>query len=215
MNTFVKHVIKAVKRCYKRKWSFLGVFCLSLFAMLTMLSQLGVAPYQLADARGSVISENVDAVVVPADAAGLLPEKIEIPRLDKSVPVNNPASTDLDVLDQSLLSGTVRYPESARLGEAGNVLVFGHSSHLPLVHNQAFRAFNDIETLREGDVILVSGKGYRFVYAVERVEEMKAESGEIEMDVTGAKLTLATCDTFKTKSDRFVVTAGLVAVERM
>lgn len=216
MDTLLKHVIKAVKRCYKRKWSFAAVFSLSLFLMLFMLQELGVAPYQLAEAQTPQrIVRQAQGVSVPAAAVGLLPTKVEIPALGKTVTVNNPESTDLDVLDNALLSGAVRYPTSAKLGTQGNVLIFGHSSRLPVVHNQAFRAFNGIETLEAGDAIVVSSKGYRFIYAVETVEEVKAESAEIEIDISGAKLTLATCDTFKTKSDRFVVTAGLVAVERI
>ena len=58
------------------------------------------------------------------------PQKAEAPvrvaagdiRLDAAVA--NPTSTNVEVLDQALLKGAVRYPTSAELGVNGTVLIF-------------------------------------------------------------------------------------------
>lgn len=218
MSTVVKEVVKAARRAYGKKFLFAFVYTGVCFVALVTLQEFGVAPHQLAHAEKqqaiTVTEEERESVSnIPAAAVGTLPVRIEIPKVGIEATVSNPETTDLNGLDEALLSGTVRYPTSAKLGEEGNVVIFGHSSHLPVVHNQAFKAFNDIEKLEEGDAIVVYAKGFRYVYAVETVEEMDAETDLIPLDVTGAKLTLSTCDTFKAKSARFVVTAVLVLTE--
>lgn len=216
MASMVKRIIKATRRAYTKKFTFLGVYLVVFFVGLVMLQELGVAPHQLAEARNRSI-ENLPTgsaiASVPQAAVGQYPKRIEIPKVGIEASVENPESTDISVLDEALLSGTVRYPTSATLGSEGNVVIFGHSSHLPVVHNQAFKAFNDIEKLEVGDPIIVYGEKHRYIYAVEKVEEADAETDLIPLDVTGSKLTLSTCDTFRAKSARFVVTASLVLTE--
>ena len=147
----------------------------------------------------------IEAVTVPE-----LPTRIEIPAIGLSETVANPNSTDVAVLDRALLAGPVRYPSSSKLGEAGNVIIFGHSSYLPIVNNKAFKSFNGIQKLKEGDRITVTGDGHVFVYAVQTVTQESALSDSIPLGGDEPVLTLATCDSFGEKTDRFVVTAALV-----
>jgi LPXTG-site transpeptidase (sortase) family protein len=69
---------------------------------------------------------------------------------------------------------------------------------------------NGIQKLKKGDEITVYGNGRAYVYAVETVSKEDANSAAIPLQVSGSKLTLATCDSFGTKSDRFVVVAAFV-----
>ncbi|OYV27545.1 MAG: hypothetical protein B7W98_01560, partial [Parcubacteria group bacterium 20-58-5] len=125
--------------------------------------------------------------------------------------IANPTTTDANVLDEYLLKGAVRYPTSARLGETGNVVLFGHSSYLPVVGNQAYKTFDGIQKLVAGDVVTVSSAGTAYMYRVRSMEkESAASNAGIALDVTGRVLTLVTCNSFATKSDRFIVTADFV-----
>lgn len=151
------------------------------------------------------------AHTVTTAIAGNLPEKVEIPKLNLVATVANPTTADPDILDKDLLYGAVRYPSSGTLGAEGkNVVLFGHSSYLPVVHNQAYKTFDGIQTLAKGDRIMVTGAGKTYVYEVETVASANAQTDGIPLTVTGSKLTLVTCDSFKTKSDRYVVIAHLV-----
>ena len=142
---------------------------------------------------------------------GEYPSQITIPRLNLTAVVANPTSTNAEVLDRDLLLGAVRYPSSGLLGASGaNVVMFGHSSYLPVVRNQAFKTFDGIQTLKAGDQIVITGSTRVFVYRVETVASANAQKDGIPLSVTGNKLTLVTCDSFATKSDRFVVSADLV-----
>jgi LPXTG-site transpeptidase (sortase) family protein len=104
----------------------------------------------------------------------------------------------------------VRYPTSAKLAEEGNVILFGHSSYLPVVRNQAFKTFDDIQKLVAGDQVLVYSHARVYTYNVVSVTKENAESAALPLTVVGKRLTLSTCDSFGTKSDRFVVVADFV-----
>ena len=131
------------------------------------------------------------------------------------LPVQNPSTRDVDALDALLVNGPARYSASAKLGEKGNVVIFAHSSHLPIVHNQMFRAFNKIPDMATGDMItLVGSDGKRYDYAVDSVKKATTDDGTtIDLGGSAQTLTLVTCDTLTGKSARFILTARFVGVE--
>ncbi len=139
------------------------------------------------------------------------PIRIVIDRIGVDTQVLNPESTDVEVLDRALLSGAVRYPGSGGTGEVANMLIFGHSSNLPVVRNQAFRAFNQLGTLREGDIITVYSNTHKYEYTVRDVRLADAEEVVVYFDAPEPTLTLATCNTFGAKQERWVVTALLTS----
>jgi sortase (surface protein transpeptidase) len=59
-------------------------------------------------------------------------------------------------------------------------------------------------------MITVSSSDLTYEYSVDTVSQENANSAAIPLTVSGSELTLSTCDSFATKSDRFVVTATLV-----
>lgn len=199
---------KGAGKIMAQKWSFLAL-AIVVFASLTMmLSAFDLLPESKTIAPAPVLT--TEQQQMEAAGVAVLPEKIEIPKINLSATVANPTTADPEVLDNDLLHGAVRYPSSGTLGQqGGNVLIFGHSSYLPVVHNQAFKAFDGIQNLAHGDRILVTGAGKTYVYEVETVASANTGDG-VPLTVEGNKLTLVTCDSFKTKSDRFVVIAHLV-----
>lgn len=204
----LQRLARASRTAYAAKGWYLatvaGVFActVALAAALDLLPERAAAE-QLAAAPALVTAP----VQVTAPE---LPTEIEIPALERTIQIENPVTTDIATLDRALLRGIVRYPTSAKLGEDGNVILFGHSSYLPVVRNPMFKAFNGIENLEKGERIIVRGSGHEFVYAVETVVQADANADAIPLAVEGRKLTLATCDSFGTPSDRFIVTATLV-----
>lgn len=196
--------------------SFLVTFFVVFLLSFLMLAGIEMVPPSLALLPASSPTPKPSlgsATALPSDE-GELPVRIEIPSIGVAANVSNPTTTDINALDRELLAGAVRYPGTGELGEKGNVLIFGHSSYLPVVHNKAYKAFNNIQHLRAGDVITVYGESQVYSYEVETVEETNTTEGEIRLDVEGAELTLATCDTFGAKSDRFIVTAKLVDIAK-
>ena len=182
---------------------FLFLFLLVFASSAVVLESIGAIPPTVLGSAPSIVPTG-DRTTAIED--GEYPVRIEIPSVGVRANVSNPNTTNIQALDRELLSGAVRYPGTGLLGEKGNVLMFGHSSYLPVVHNQH---------LKKGDVITVYGETRVYFYEVDEVREENTTTGEISLDVSGAKLTLATCDTFGAKSDRFIVTASLVSVDEI
>jgi LPXTG-site transpeptidase (sortase) family protein len=101
------------------------------------------------------------------------------------------------------------------MAQAGNVFILGHSSYLPTVLNKNFQAFNGIQDLAWGDKIEVTSEGYVLTYEVEKVYKAKAADVTIPVADTGARLTLATCNSFGSKDDRFIVEAKRIDVRAL
>lgn len=213
--------IRALERAYHKKWSFLGAFLVVFFLSFLVLAIFDIVPDPIkaksADSAVALVSQlqnplsaDVGSASVASATIGELPVKVSIPSINLSVSVTNPTTTNVEVLDQGLLTGAVRYPTSATLGKAGNVILFGHSSYLPVVNNQAYKTFDGIQKLAQGDRITVYSNDKAYVYSVDTVTKADANSASIPLTVSGSRLTLATCDSFGTKSSRFIVTASLV-----
>ena len=108
-------------------------------------------------------------------------------------------------LDSALLKGAVRYPTSALLGESAPMLIFGHQSYLPVVKNQAFKAFNSLQNVRAGDDVIVSSATTNYHYRVTSISYVDAGDAEIQIGGGARTLTLVTCDSFgKQKTKRYV-----------
>jgi LPXTG-site transpeptidase (sortase) family protein len=141
-----------------------------------------------------------------------LPSAIYIKKLDRTIPVLNPDSREVADLDAALLNGVVRHPDSATLSQNGNVFILGHSSYLPTVLNKHFQAFNGIQDLKWGDIIEVTSAGNIYTYEVDKV--FKASANNLTVPIAGddRRLTLATCNSFGSTDDRFIVEAKAVDV---
>jgi LPXTG-site transpeptidase (sortase) family protein len=140
------------------------------------------------------------------------PTAIIIPAIDMNLPVQNPTTRDLTALDALLTNGPARYVDSAKLGERGNVIIFAHSSHLPVVHNQMYKAFNRVPELTAGDTITIVGDdGQKYLYSVLSVRKADVSDATIDLSPrVGTKLTLVTCDTLTGKSARFILEADFI-----
>lgn len=144
---------------------------------------------------------------VPAGASEL-PTRVVIKDVGIDWRVVNPTATDLDTLNTAVDEAPMRWPTSALLGQDGTVALFGHSSHLPIVHNQAYKAFNNIEKLVPGQIVSVYSAAHEYRYKVVGVRVASATEDVVELPADGKYLALVTCDNFGSKSDRYVVTAN-------
>ncbi len=215
-NNTIIWLIQAGGEIYARKRQFLALFVVVFFGSVFVLARLDLLPeIQRVSVASEVILAAGPTFAEGADALGRtvaeVPLKIEIATVGLVANVLNPTATDAATLDNELLKGAVRYPTSAKLGENGNIVIFGHSSYLPVVNNRAYKAFNGIQKLSVGDIVTVYSSRTAYTYSVRSVAEKKADDDTaIPLSVTGKVLTLVTCDSFGAKEDRFVVTADFV-----
>ena len=145
-----------------------------------------------------------------------LPVKIILDTLDgREIDVLNPTEATIPAMDEALLSGVVRHPDTADFENIGNMLLLGHSSYIPNVLNKNFQAFNGIQKMTWGDTIRLQSSDTEYVYRVERVREEKATEVIVPFDWGVPKITLVTCNSFGAKEDRFIVEAKLVSSTKL
>ncbi len=197
---------------------FISIFCVTFF----VLYMLGLVPEELLSSGNSpadsiklglfqngVGDQNSNASIKD------VPVKIKIQKVGVDVSISDPNTTNNEILNQYLLKGAVRYPGSGYLG-SGNLFVFGHSSTLSVVHNQAYKAFNNIEDLKEGDEIDVYSTSTKYIYKVRDVRPVNASQEEVDLTSKENMLTLSTCDLLgSTKEARYVVRADYVSKENI
>lgn len=210
-----------------KKVEFLAVFffvVLGTYAVLFSLDLVPVAPLVSAQAEEPATEEvevadpMVDEPALEAVAevvSAPLPTKIIFDSLGKEVDVLNPDSRAIADLDAALLDGAVRHPDSATFAEEGNIFILGHSSYLPNVLNKNYQAFNGIQDLMWGDTIRVRSMDTEYTYRVQKVYKAKAHEVVVPYTPGKAQLTLATCNSFGSKDDRFIVEATLIDTVRL
>jgi LPXTG-site transpeptidase (sortase) family protein len=143
----------------------------------------------------------------------VLPSRIVIASVGIDTVVNRPDSQNVETLDQALLSGAVYYPGSGSLVR-GNAFLFGHSTGLSVVRNQAYKAFNNLKQVKAGDEILVYGEdGNIYTYSAVSTELVTEDTALVEFDTAERMITLSTCNTFGKKEERHVVKAVFVGKE--
>ena len=138
-----------------------------------------------------------------------LPTRLIIPSIAVDTKVYIPRNTSTAVLDSDLQKGPVYYPGSGTIN-TGNMFIFGHSTGYAVVINKAYKVFNELKNLNSGDIIYVESEGKRFTYRVRSVDKVDKDETLVTFDTKAHLLTLSTCNSFGSKSDRFVVVAEFV-----
>ncbi len=210
---------KKTKRIIKKEVLFLKTV-ISFFIISSFLFYMDFIPERHVDAVNTnikilkTVSENTankdrTSTISTTQVSPEFPVKITIDSIGLNTKIITPKNKNIDSLDRALLSGAVYYPESAMLGEKGNMLLFGHSSYLPVVRNKAFKAFNDLNKLKNGDLINVYSEKNIYTYEVVNVKHSAAKDVSVNFDSDEQMLTLSTCDNFGNKEDRWIVTGKL------
>ena len=205
----------------KRKIAFLVAFFVVFLASYSFLAWLDFLPELVRPSENpELVEEMVTENVTPTEILPLtVTEEIKTPvypltmtieALDKTITVLNPTSRTVADLDAALLEGVVRHPDSATLEQDGTVFILGHSSYLPAVRNKNFQAFNGIQNLKWGDTIVIEAVEGRFTYRVDKV--YRASAQEVTVPIAGdtQRLFIATCNSFGSTDDRYIVEAELI-----
>ena len=207
----VREVIR--QRPYAFMVSWVMVFTLLLGASWSfgIVPKLDLEPDTPLFAEAEESASSTEAIpTAPEITDDGLPVRIIIDSIGVDSHILNPSSTDIDVLDNALLSGVVRYPTSGTLNDTSNLFLFGHSTGFRVVNNQSFKVFNDLKHLEKGDIIRVRSSVKEDLYRVDSVTLTTAEDAFVELSNREKKLTLSTCNSFGAKQERYVVDASFI-----
>lgn len=160
-------------------------------------------------AQKKSVDEQIKQGIVIVEAEN--PIKIIIDKIGVDSVIANPNTTNVTTLDEYLKQGAVRYPGSGLLGQ-GNMFIFGHSTGLSVVNNQAYKTFNGLKNLVAGDIIKVYSSSKIYKYVVTSVRLADASESLVEFGNNKNMLTLSTCNTFGAKTERYVIEADYIGL---
>jgi LPXTG-site transpeptidase (sortase) family protein len=132
--------------------------------------------------------------------------RLEATSIGLNASIQNPANTNYSTLNNALAKGAVYYPGSGTV-QAGNMFIFGHSTSYKVVNNPAYKIFNNVKNLKEGDEVKVYTVSKVYVYKVDNVKLVDSREAVIQFSNNQRMLTLSTCNSFGQPSDRYVVEA--------
>lgn len=137
------------------------------------------------------------------------PPSIEIPKIGVSAPLILDVSSD-NILT-ALKDGVVQYQNTAKPGEIGNSVIFGHSSGYPWDDGKFKTVFALLDKLQSGDIIVVPYGSQRFEYTVTSNRIVKPTELSVLAKTTDPTLTLITCYPVGGSSSRTIITAKLTS----
>lgn len=187
----------------KGNWiSFWSIFSIIFLILIVLIFAFKLAPFEFRSQEEFITQKEY------VDPQGI--NRIKINSVGIDAVVYHPQTREISVLDQFLTKGAVYYPGSGSPSD-GNVFIFGHSTNWPVVRNQAYKTFNNLEDTKIGDLIeLISADGKTYKYEVINVKTVDDNEAFVNFDTSNPMLTISTCNTFGQKQERNVVEAKLI-----
>ena len=205
--------IGIVTRVSRNPAGFLALFFLIFFAFSVFLFAIDFVPEkptQNETATTTVKAFAVASVIPEIPDVPEVPVRVEVPKAGIDINIQNPLTSDLPTLNKEVNKGAVHYPGSALLGENAAIFLFAHQSYLPALKNPAYKAFNNLEKLAEGDEIRLYSENAIYLYRVRSVQLKRASEAQINLEKGYRMLTMSTCNSVGAKEERFVLVADFV-----
>ncbi|MCX6721728.1 MAG: class E sortase [Candidatus Staskawiczbacteria bacterium] len=120
---------------------------------------------------------------------------LEVPKISISVPIIFADSTDKSTLMKDLDLGTVYYPGSVYPGQAGQIIILGHSAPPGWPTIKHDWVFTDLDKLTPGDVIYIDLNNKQYTYIVKQKTIIKrgADVPQDNLNPDSNVLTLISC----------------------
>lgn len=145
--------------------------------------------------------------------------RIIIPAIGKNIPlidVHHDEGTSYtamhEIFMEELKKWVVRYPGTALPGQVGNVFIFWHSSNYPWIKSEYNDVFALLDTLKNGDEIIIFYNQKKYTYKV--TDRATVKPGDVKTlesrDKSKKELSLMTCWPIGTTLERMIIFAELV-----
>ena len=199
------------KKSHHRKSLLFGLSMGSLSLVIMMFgffNERFIAPF----ITPSKIVNSTPIIIDSNTAVGPEPRVI-IPKINVDIPVvYDEPSVDEKAVQRALQEGTLHYGITAKPGEKGNAVIFGHSSNNILNSGKYKFAFVLLNKLEPGDTFMLHKDSVRYVYKIYEKRIVKPDDLSV-LNATDrpAVATLITCDPPGTSINRLVVTGEQIS----
>ncbi len=137
---------------------------------------------------------------------------ITISKINVTAPVvYDEKSYDEDKVQLALRRGVVHYGTTALPGQAGNIVMLGHSSGQLWAPGDYKFVFTLLDKVQQGDRIFVDYKGTRYIYRVTSTIVVNPSDVSVVQPTPQPQLTLITCTPVGTSKQRLVVRAAQIS----
>jgi LPXTG-site transpeptidase (sortase) family protein len=182
---------------------------------LTPVTIAQAAPQHQSQAVAGITAANSAPTPIvssaPAEALSIPNNTVAYDRFSISAPVSWDASFGSPEVYEALKHGVVHLDGTAKPGQQGAVVVFGHSSDLPWRSGSYKTVFAPIVKSSKGDRIQIAYNGVMYTYQVTKTYEVAADQVEILSSNSAGMLRLVTCTPIGTNLRRFVVEAEQIS----
>ncbi len=149
-----------------------------------------------------------DPNAITSNASIVPPESlIIIPKINVSAPIVYADSVAEDEVMKDLESGVVHYANTAKPGENGNAVIFGHSSNDWWESGNYKFVFALLGKLEVGDQVQVNYSSRKYVYEVTEKKVVQPSEVSVLNQTPSPILTLITCTPPGTSWQRLIVVA--------
>ena len=193
----------ATRKPRSKKKSLKLKFYLTFFSALFLISFGGALVFKAAINSGYLDffgSRNIAQNQIIQQKIGSKPLRISIPKIERELQVSDGFVTDNRWIVAK--SGVSYLTTSGELGQAGNVVLYGHNTKDVL---------GGLWKVQNGDIVEVyDSQGKVYKYQIFERKEVKPNAVEILVQTDDSRLTIYTCSGFLDTA-RFVVVGKLIA----
>ncbi|MDB5181507.1 MAG: putative sortase [Candidatus Saccharibacteria bacterium] len=135
-----------------------------------------------------------------------------IPKINVNAPiVYDETSLNEGKVQLALRRGVVHYGNTALPGQAGNMVVLGHSSGQAWAPGDYKFVFTMLDKMEVGDRITLDYKGTRYIYRVSEKRVVPPTDLTVVKHTDDPRLTLITCTPVGTNKNRLVISAAQIS----
>jgi sortase A len=189
-----------------------------LIGLFVMLSAYVILNSQMLVAQANYHFRKPVAVSAPAPTTNTkspLPagqSQLTIPSINAKAPIIFEPQTVEWAVQLALRKGVDHYGASANPGQAGNTVIFGHSSGAIWAPGDYKFVFTLLNKVKAGDQVIIDYQGTRYTYKVTGTEIiLPTNLSVLNQNSTKPSLTLITCTPVGTSKYRFVVHADQIS----
>src|SRR3989344_1837128 len=138
-------------------------------------------------------------------------KKAKVPYYSVSIPKLNIKNATVSTVDTNLSSHLVNYPGTPAPSEAGNAVVFGHSTLPQLFNPNDYKTiFANAYQLKQSDIIYVNIASITYKYRIFNISVVDPDNTSIfNQDASDSYLTLVTCTPPGTVWKRLIIKSKL------
>ncbi len=188
---------------------FIIIFCI-MYLVFNYSSISLITKYKFSKPKEKGIESIEKELIAENNQAEIkIEDTLIIPKLNIKAPII--FSEKEENIKEDLRSGVSHYPNTPMPGEAGNILISGHSSNYFWEKGDYNSIFANLSELKNGDQIFVYFKNRRYDYTIfeNKVLSLKEANQEIFKEEDKSILNLVTCWPVGTSWKRLIIKANL------